>query len=122
MFAAAAVSPAAPDTFMHSPLLFCYERIWSVVRGALGEGLRETTLHLPPPFPMRDWSIALDDLRIETWVSFNLGELLLGLGDAASLVPALLGILVMATWASRLASRDGRGSPMDRISIDRGDQ
>jgi hypothetical protein len=112
MFVAAAVSPAAPETFHRSPLLFCYNTVWNALRVDLGFGPASVaggtwpgSLHVPPDFLMRDWPTTLADPVVQRWASFNLGERLLGLRGTLSLLPALLGSLGVVVWAGRLAGR-----------------
>jgi hypothetical protein len=117
MFVAAAVSPVAPDAIGGSPLLFCYDRIWRVLSVDLGivpapvGGLfSRAGLHIYPMYAMRDLPIALDDPLVERWVSFNLGERLLGLRGTLSLLPVLLGSAGVALWATRLAGEQDMGA------------
>jgi hypothetical protein len=117
MFVAAAISPVAPDAVRGSPLLFCYDRIWRVLRVDLGIDpspvgglLSRASLHIYPMYAMRDLPIALDDPLVQRWVSFNLGERLLGLRGTLSLLPALLGSVGIALWAARLAGDQDPGA------------
>jgi hypothetical protein len=117
MFVAAAISPVAPDAVRGSPLLFCYDRIWRVLRVDLGIDpypvgglLSRASLHIYPMYAMRDLPIALDDPLVQRWVSFNLGERLLGLRGTLSLLPALLGSVGIALWATRLAGEQDSGA------------
>jgi hypothetical protein len=61
-------------------------------------------------YAMRDLPIALDDPLVERWVSFNLGERLLGLRGTLSLLPVLLGSAGVALWATRLAGEQDMGA------------
>ena len=127
MFAATAVSPRAPDGSPGSPLFFCYEQIWQVARADLGVdpvslagSSARASLHLDPPFLMREWPIGLDDPRMRRWVSFNLGERLLGLRGTLSLLPWLLGAGGVAAWAMRLAKEQDGASTHNSALADPG--
>jgi hypothetical protein len=113
MFVIAAISPMAPDAFRGSPLLFCYAKLWGVLRidlgidpAPVGGALSRGSLHLYPTFLMRDWAITLADPTLERWASFNLGERVLGLRGVASLLPALAWCAALGTWMSRIAAAD----------------
>jgi hypothetical protein len=115
MFVAAAISPAAPDAFRGSALLFCYAKVADVLLIDLGWLPRPSgappslgSLHLYPGYPMRDWAIAATDPVFTRWASFNLGERLLGLRGALSLLPALVGSGIVAWWSSRIVRTQSR--------------
>ena len=115
MFVLAAVSPMAPDALRGSPLFFSWAKIWRVLMIDLGVeaepvggSLSRGSLHIYPTYAMRDWSVSLTDPAIERYASFNLGELLLGLGGIASLLPVLAGSVGLAVWLLRTAEEEDR--------------
>jgi len=115
MFVVAAVSPAAPDAFRGSALLFCYAKVFDVLMidgGAIavpsGPSPSLGSLHLYPGYPMRAWAIAATDPDFQRWATFNLGERLMGLRGSLSLLPALLGALTVAWWTSRIVRTQDR--------------
>lgn len=131
MFVVAAVSPMAPDAFRGSPLLFCYAKLWDVLwidlglaPAPVGGPLSRGSLHIYAHYPMRDWAISPTDPLIERYVSFNLGELLLGLSGIASLLPALIGVSVMTAWMLKMTlpeDRPGGPRPLARHAPSGGD-
>lgn len=114
MFVIAAVSPMAPDALRGSPLLFAYAKLIGTLRLDLGldpplpagGSLSRGSIHVYPTFLMRAWTVELTSPVIERLAVFNLGERVLGLRGAASLLPALLIPAGLGTWLWR---RTGRG-------------
>lgn len=111
MLVIAAVSPMAQDAFRGSPLLFCWAKLIRVVKIDLGleavpppgAALSAGSLHVYPISLMRDWGIPVDHPSIARYASFNLGERLLGLSGALSLLPALATASLLGWRAVRLA-------------------
>lgn len=97
MIVIAAVSPMAPDAFRGSPLFFTWSKLLGVLAIDLGLqappepgiSLSRGSLHLYPITLLRDWDITLLHPLIERLAVFNLGERLLGLRGAASLLPVM---------------------------------
>jgi len=122
MLVIAAVSPMAPDAVRGSPLFFAWAKLLGVLEVDLGLAaapapggpLSRGRLHVYPTMPLRDWGIPVTSAVYERWASFNLGERLLGLRGAWSLLPLLVGAPALAWRAIVVAERmeaAGRAGP-----------